>query len=117
MHNLPEKRKGGAGMKRVIFMAFLILFATSLSAMAVEMAEVGGPNPNVPSFVGYAPNRIVVKFDPQTLRGIDKAAMARGRTGIPVLDQVGTRYGVRSLRPQFPGARKTSDEGKQVNLA
>ena len=104
-------------MKRVIFLAFLILFATSLSTMAVEIAEFGGPNPVVPSFVGYAPNRIVVKFDPSILSGMDKAAMARGRTGIPVLDQVGTWHGVRSLRPQFPGARKTSDEGKQVNLA
>ena len=104
-------------MKRVVFMAFLILFATSFSAMAVEMAEVGGPNPDVPSFVGYAPNRIVVKFDPSTLRGLDKAAMARGRTGLPALDQVGTRHGVRSLRPQFPGAKKKSYKGKVIDLS
>ena len=104
-------------MKRVIFMAFLILFATSLSTMAVEMAEVGGPNPDVPSFVGYAPNRIVVKFDPSILPGMDKAAMARGRTGIPVLDHLGTQHGVVSLLPQFPGARKRRHEGKQVDLA
>jgi len=104
-------------MKRVIFMAFLILFATSFSAMAVEMAEVGGPNPDVPSFVGYAPNRIVVKFDPSILPGMDKAAMARGRTGIPVLDQVGTWHGVRSLRPQFPGAKKKSYKGKVIDLS
>jgi PKD repeat protein len=104
-------------MKRVIFMAFLILFATSLTTMAVEIAEVGGPNPDVPSFIGYSPNRIVVKFDPSTLSGMDKAAMARGRTGIPVLDQVGTWHGVRSLRPQFPGAKKKSYKGKVIDLS
>jgi subtilisin family serine protease len=104
-------------MKRVIFMAFLILLATSFSAMAVEMAEVGGLNPDVPSFVGYAPNRIVVKFDPPTLQGIDKSAMTRGRTGVPVLDQVGTRLGVLSLRPQFPGAKKKTFKGKVIDLS
>jgi PKD repeat protein len=104
-------------MKRIVFMAFLILLATSFSATAVEFAEVGGPNPDVPSFVGYAPNRIVVKFDSSTLRGLDKAAMASGRTGLPALDQVGTRHGVRSLRPQFPGAKKKSYKGKVVDLS
>jgi len=104
-------------MKRIIFMVFLILFATSLSAMAVEMAEVGGPNPDVPSFVGYAPNKIVVKFDPSMLPGMDKAAMASGRTGLPVLDQVGTRHGVRSLRPQFPGTKKKNYKGKVIDLS
>jgi PKD repeat protein len=116
-HNLHGKRKGGPGMKRVILMAFLILATTSFSTMAVEMADVGGLNSDVPNFVGNAPNRIVVKFDPPTLRGIDKAAMARGRTGLPVLDQVGTLHGVRSLRPQFPGAKQKSYKGKVIDLS
>jgi PKD repeat protein len=104
-------------MKRVVFMAVLMLFASSFSTMAVEMAEVGAPNPDVPNFVAYAPTRIVVKFDPPTLRGIDKAAMARGRTGLPALDHVGTLHGVRSLRPQFPGAKQKSYKGKVIDLS
>src|SRR5512145_1216597 len=104
-------------MKRIIFMVFLILIGTSFSTGAVEMAEVGGPNLDVPSLVGYAPNRIVVKFDPPTLRGIDQAAAARGRTGVPVLDHVGVLYGVRSLRPQFPGAKQKSYNGKVIDLS
>ena len=98
-------------------MAFLVLFATSRSTIAVEIAEVGGLNTDVPNFVGYAPNRIVVKFDPPTLQGIDKAAMARGRTDLPALDHVGTLYGVRSLRPQFPGAKQKSYKGKVIDLS
>jgi subtilisin family serine protease len=116
-HDLQGKRKGVPSMKRVILMAFLILFATSSSAMAVEMAEVGGPNLDVPSFVGFAPNRIVVKFDPPMLRGIDKASIARGKTGLLALDQVGTLHGVRSLRPQFPGAKQKSYKGKMIDLS
>jgi PKD repeat protein len=117
MNKPSGKRKGGTGMKHVICLAILILLATSISAMAVELASVGGPNPDVPGFVGYAPNRIVIKFDPSTLRGIDNAAMARGRTGLPALDQVGTRHGVRSLRPQFPGAKKKTYKGKVIDLS
>ena len=103
-------------MKRVVF-AVLILLATSCPVQAIEMAEVGGLHPEIPSLVGYVPNRIVVKFDPQTLQGIDRAAMARGRTGIPALDQVGAQYGIQSLRPQFPGAKNKIYKGKLVDLS
>jgi subtilisin family serine protease len=116
-HHLPRKRNGGTGMKRAIFMVFLILLSTPFSTMAVEMAEVGRPNSDVPNFVGYAPNRIVVKFDSPTLQGIDKAAMSRGKTGLPALDHVGTLHGVQSLRPQFPGAKQKSYKGKVIDLS
>jgi PKD repeat protein len=105
------------GMKRIVFMAFLILLATSFSATAVEFAGDDGSRSDVPSFVGYAPNRIVVNFDPSTLRGMDRAAMARGRTGIPALDIVGSRHGVMSLRPQFPGAKEKAFKGEVIDLA
>jgi PKD repeat protein len=104
-------------MKRIVFMAFLILLATSFSATALEFADVDGSSSDVPSFIGYTPNRIVVKFDSSTLRGLDKAAMASGRTGLPALDHVGSRHGVMSLRPQFPGAKKKSYKGKVVDLS
>jgi subtilisin family serine protease len=104
-------------MKRVIFITFLILLATSFTTMAGEMTDVGGPNPDVPSFIGYATDRIVVKFDPSTLRGLDKASFVQGRTGIPALDHLGAHHGVISLRPQFPGARKKTYKGKEVDLA
>lgn len=104
-------------MKRVILMAFIILLTTSFTTMAVEIADVGGLNPDVPSFVGYAPNRIVVKFDPSTRQALDKTAMAQGKTGLPALDVVGTRHGVRSLRPRFPGAKKKTYKGKVVDLS
>jgi PKD repeat protein len=104
-------------MKRIVVLALLILLATSTSIMAVELADVNGSKPDVPSFVGYAPNRIVVNFDSSTLRGLDRAAMARGRTGIPALDHVGSLHGVMSLRPQFPGAKKKDFKGKVIDLA
>jgi len=104
-------------MKRIIFMTCLILLATSFNTMAVEIADVGGLTPDVPNFVGYAPNRIVVKFDPPTIQAMDKGAMAHGKTGVPALDVVGTSYGVRSLRPQFPGAKKKTYKGKVIDLS
>jgi PKD repeat protein len=104
-------------MKRVIsLLAFLILLTTSFSVFAMELVSVGGSKPDVPSFVGYAPNRIVVRFDPPALLGFDKAAMARGITGTPALDHLGARHGVVSLLPQFPGARKAIFKGKEVDL-
>lgn len=103
-------------MRRVLF-AILVLAISSMHAGAGESASVGVAGNDVPSFVGYAPNRIVVKFDPTLLRGIDRAEMNRGRTGLPALDQVGIRHGIRSLRPQFPGAKKKSYKGKMIDLS
>lgn len=113
----PLIKFGGTGMRRIFFPTLLFLLATSASAMAVELISVDGFKPDVRGFIGYAPDRIVVYFDSQTRGGLNKAAMAQGRTGIAALDRVGMRHGVASLRPQFPGARKKTWKGKEIDLA
>ncbi len=85
--------------------------------LAVDAAVFDPDMPDIPSFIGYAPNKIVVKFGPPILQMLDRAALPQGRTGIPALDQVGTRLGVNFIRPQFPGARGMVYRGRMINLA
>ncbi|MHA1940006.1 MAG: S8 family serine peptidase, partial [Candidatus Thorarchaeota archaeon] len=104
-------------MKRILVMTLLLLLITASTNLAVEVPTRDVEKPNVPSFLGYAENRIVVKFDPSVIRMMDKANLIHGRTGIPDLDQVGTRHGVASIRPQFPGARRKTYKGRVIDLA
>lgn len=68
-------------------------------------------------FIGYAPNRIVVKFDETMTANIDRSQMARGRFGLPGLDALGQRYQVTRIRQQFPGARPKTYRGRVVDLS
>jgi len=71
----------------------------------------------VSSFVGYAPDKIVVKFDPSIMQALDKKEIPRGKTSIPALDQVGKRYGVKSIRLQFPKAKPKKYKGQTIDLS
>jgi subtilisin family serine protease len=104
-------------MKRILMTTLLSLLMTASSTLAAEVAARDVERPDIPSFVGYAPNRIVVKFDSSTVRMMNEGTLTQGKTGIATLDQVGTRHGVASIRPQFPGAKKKSYKGRAIDLA
>ena len=104
-------------MHRIIAATLILILSVVGISLAVEVADVKPANPGIQGFVGYAPDRIVVKFDASTFRMIDKGAFARGKTGWPDLDQVGMRHGVASIKPQFPGAEEKEYKGKKVDLS
>jgi subtilisin family serine protease len=107
-------------MKRILFILVIILMVL---LMDVSLTYAPGKDMrnldriDIPSFVGYAPNRIVVKFDPSIVRTMKKGTLISGKTGIPALDQIGKQYKVASIRSQFPGAKKKSFKGKTIDLA
>ncbi len=105
-------------MKRPVAITALLLFAfTSITlAQSVKVLSVQRP-PNVRSFVGYAPRKIVVKFDDSILSRMNRATARVGRLGIPELDQLGQRYDVLSIIQQFPGAKKKFYRGRVVDLS
>jgi len=92
----------------------------------VKVAKVTQPDPaQIPSFVGYAPNKIVLKLSDKIvlklsddfLKKIDQRLMARGRLGIPALDNVLETYDARRIIKQFPNAIKKVYQGRVINLA
>jgi subtilisin family serine protease len=103
-------------MKRIFAINLLLIFAIASLSSSTDAAVVDDM-PDIPSLIGYAPNRIVVKFDPLVRQKMDKGAFSRGRTGILALDQVGVRHGVSRIRSQFPGAKKKIYKGRVIDLA
>ncbi|HID30350.1 MAG TPA: hypothetical protein EYP19_10140, partial [Desulfobacterales bacterium] len=71
---------------------------------------------DVPGFVGYVPDEIVVQFAQPVVAELDNAALSNGLTGISDLDQLGQEYGAVSVRPQFPGARPKKLKGQVIGL-
>ena len=74
----------------------------------------GNGNQPEGNFAGYAINRIVVKFDSSVTA--NNKSMRQGKTGISILDEAGKRHKVKSLKPQFPGAKKKRYKNREVDL-
>ena len=86
----------------VLLLKLCLAFSVG-QAQGVKVAPPVGPT-QVPSFVGFTPDRIVVKFDPSVLTRMNRPTTQQGRTGIPELDRLAERFQVRSIVQQFPGA-------------
>ncbi len=56
-------------------------------------------------FTGYVLNRIVVKFDAATMKAVHRETFRHGKTGVPPLDAIATRYKVKAIKTQFPGSK------------
>ena len=104
-------------IKRILFINMVLLLATTLLSFSAEAVIVTDSISDIPSLAGYAPDRIVVKFDSYLMRMIDEKALAHGRTGIAVIDSIAIRHGAKSIRPQFPGAKKKTYKGKVIDLS
>ncbi len=102
---------------RKTFLKTLILlsmFAILLPAQQLKSTHV--QLRKVPSFAGYAKNRIVVKFSDDILKKMNKKTMVNGMLGIPELDQLAKKYGVKTILQQFPGAKKRIYNGRNIRL-
>jgi PKD repeat protein len=104
-------------MKRGWILVLLLVFACGLLFPAEEghSAVLGGVE--VPGFVGYVPNEIVVKIDESILSRMKGAKLQQGRTGVIGLDELGKRFDVSSIVQQFPGAKKRKYRGRAIHLA
>ncbi len=88
-------------MKRLFTITATLLLTTLL--MAEPLLFQGAKSYRGSSFYGYATDRIVVTFDPQTISEFDRTALKAGRTGIAAIDEIGRRYRARVIFRQFPG--------------
>ena len=104
-------------MKKVwLFMLPFFLIFVSL-AYSADVKAVRVARLDIPDFVGYVSNEIVVKFDPSIIAKMDKVKAPKGFMGIPSLDRVGVRHQTISILPQFPKAKKKMYRGKVIDLS
>jgi subtilisin family serine protease len=104
-------------MKKVSVFILSLLLILASSALSADEKTNKKEIPDVPSFIGYVPNEIVVKFDHSITTKKDKKSAPKGKLGIPSLDQMGSRHNVISVLPQFPKAKKKKYKGREIDLS
>ena len=108
-------------MKRV-FLALLVLSLLAASSLPAQTPRIYSGEKavlrtNIPSFVGYVPDEIVVKFKSSYIPDPTRPVLQAGSTGIVSVDRLGGKYGVVKLEQLFRGARPKLMNGKVYNLA
>jgi subtilisin family serine protease len=102
--------------RRIIFIAAIFAFLISSSALAGSLTN-GPDTPAIPNMLGYVPNKIVVKFNPDLVSRMSKGLFSSGKMGLSEMDAIGGKHGARFIKPQFPGARKKMLQGRVVDLS
>jgi len=72
---------------------------------------------DVPSFVGYVPDAIVVKFKSDVVPTLQSQLLTSGKTGNKAIDALNIKYRVRRLQQMFPGASERYYRGRTVQLS
>jgi len=108
-------------MKRV-FLTLLVLSLFAAASLPAQTPKVYSGDkavlrPEIPSFVGYVPDEIVVKFKPSYIPDPTRPSLQAGKTGITSVDKIASKYGADRLVQMFPGAKPTILKGKVYNLA
>ncbi len=99
-------------VKRIFIMvvvSFLTLASVCSGATLWQNPIKPAEDAILPRFV---PNKIVVRFDPQTMAVVNRSTASHGRLGVPALDHLGGQLGVASITPQFPGVKGKKVSGK-----
>jgi subtilisin family serine protease len=104
-------------MRRIFVMVMVLSLALASVGLAAELWQTPIEPPEDVTLPKYVPNKIVVKFDPQTVGAMNRETARRGRLGIPALDHLGAQLGAASIAPQFPGAKKKMVRGKVFDLS
>jgi len=108
-------------MKRFIVLSFILLLIGGTVGFAQEATMFTGDrtrlHDDIPDFVGYVPNAIVVKFDPSVVRGFNKSLFAAGKTGNRVIDVMNQRFDAKVVQEMFPKASAKLYKGKQIDLS
>jgi subtilisin family serine protease len=99
------------GLFVIVLILFISLFCSS------NASSVMSPDGQPPSFVGYSPLKIMVKFKPAALGRINRFLTPIGRTGIPAVDKLAQDFGASAINKKFPGAKKRFLRGKVVDLS
>ncbi|KAA3637194.1 MAG: PKD domain-containing protein, partial [Calditrichaeota bacterium] len=91
-------------MKRIIVLLFAITILFSLSASANQVLNVDRDH-NVPSFLGYVPDRIVVVMkDDIGKLNMSMSSSATVHIGVTEFDNISDKYAVSKIEQQFAGS-------------
>ena len=101
-------------MKRIFLLGLMLILALSAATMADQPIRTKVEMQDVPGFIGFVPDEIVVNFDQFTTANMDKSANVNGRVGIYEIDRLADRFSVVSVRAQFPGA---ANKGRSADLS
>ena len=71
-------------MKKVSFFVLSLFLMLSSLAFGADVGIIYVERPDVPGFIGYVENEIVVKFDRSIIPMIDRAKAPHGKSGIPL---------------------------------
>ncbi len=104
-------------IKKLFFLSLIFVFSSSLIFAGDGLKVTKVTSHKVPSFAGYAKNRIVIKFDDSIIKNIDKSKMLLGRLGINEIDEVSAKFNVKVILKQFPGAKKRFYNGRTIDLS
>ena len=108
-------------MKKLYILAIIFsVLMTSLSFGQNAKIYVGDRTAlqsDIPSFVGYVPDAIVVKFESAVAQTFSRSRLAQGKTGNSTIDALNQRFAVRYLKEMFPGAQQKYYAGSTVELA
>ncbi|MBD3225483.1 MAG: PKD domain-containing protein [Caldithrix sp.] len=104
-------------MKRIssIFLS-LALFSSFLFAQQVKHKTVSMDNEDVPNFLGYDKQHIVIKLNNSLLDRIDKRRAAREAiTGIEALDRLNNQFAAQSLIQKYPDLQPRRYQGRTID--
>ena len=80
-------------MKRMVINSFVIISMLLVASLVAQEAKlVNVARHQVPSFIGYVPDEIVVNFGKSILNVLDETSFSSGKTGVFALDQLGGKY-------------------------
>ena len=91
-------------MRRAAFLLLAVLLAAG-TVVAAENAHRIRCVEDDPSFVGYAPNQIIVQLEDSVVPLLDRQAVRAGSafSGIAGLEEVGPRFGITRIEMKFAG--------------
>jgi subtilisin family serine protease/PKD repeat protein len=104
-------------MRRIFIMVVILSLALTSVGLAAELLEKSSEPPGDVILPKFVPNKIVVRFDPQTVAAMNRETARRGQLGIPALDHLGGRLGVASVTAQFPKHKGKRMHGKVFDLS
>jgi len=105
---------------RLLNILFLTLFLSTASFGAdAKVIQVDRPElrSDIPDFVGYVPDEIVVKFKPAAVAKVEKRQLASGILGIASVDQINQKYSATAVSEMFPNAKPVAVNVRVIDLS